>query len=117
MSLVPSKVPISNGYLTKIIAERARIERPDFIAQTSTNEVQKALAGKPLEEVVRSAPVTQETALAPESTKVIKLEGGRVSIVNHSPCSRRWKVGNPLLLAGREWSGTEIVILSENLPY
>ena len=81
-SLTIPDVPISNGYLTKIIAERARKERPDFIAPASINEVQKALVGKPLEEVVRSAPVIQETVLAPESTKVIKLDGGRVSIVD-----------------------------------
>ena len=35
-----------------------------------------------MEEVVCSAPVIQETVLAPESTKVIKLDGGRVSIVD-----------------------------------
>lgn len=46
------------------------------------NKGQKALAGKPLEEVVRSGPVIRETILAPESTKVIKLNGGRVSIVD-----------------------------------
>jgi hypothetical protein len=81
-SLTVPDVPISNGYLTKIIAERARKERPDFIAPASIDEVQKALVGKPLEEVVRSAPVIQEKMLAPESTKVIKLDGGRVSIVD-----------------------------------
>jgi hypothetical protein len=48
-------VPINKGYLTKITAERARRERPDFIAPGATNEVQKALVGKPLEKVVRSA--------------------------------------------------------------
>ena len=52
-------VPISNGYLTKIIAERAGKERPGFIAPASINEVKKALVGKPLEEVARSAPVIQ----------------------------------------------------------
>jgi hypothetical protein len=35
-----------------------------------------------LEEVVRSTPLLQETVLAPESTKVIKLDGGQVSIVD-----------------------------------
>jgi hypothetical protein len=45
--------PINKGYLTKITAERARRERPDFIALATTNEVQKALVGKPLEKVVR----------------------------------------------------------------
>ena len=47
-------VPINKGYLTKITAERARRERPDFIAPATTNEVRKALVGKPLEKVVRS---------------------------------------------------------------
>jgi hypothetical protein len=55
-----SEVPISNGYLTKITAERTRRERPDFIAPTTTNEVQKALFGKPIEKVVRFAPIIQE---------------------------------------------------------
>ncbi len=41
-------VPIDKGYLTKITAERARRERPDFIAPATSNEVQKALVGKPL---------------------------------------------------------------------
>lgn len=41
-----------------------------------------ALVGKPLEEVVRSTPVIQETVLAPESRKIVKLDGGRVSIVD-----------------------------------
>ena len=45
-------VPISNGYLAKIVAERARRERPDFIDPATTNEVQKALVGKPLEKVI-----------------------------------------------------------------
>jgi hypothetical protein len=36
-------VPINKGYLTKITAERARIERPNFIAPGATNEVQKAV--------------------------------------------------------------------------
>ena len=75
-------VPISKGYLTKITAERARRERPDFIAPVTTNEVQKALVGKPLEKVVRSAPVFQAKEQAPRSTKVIKLDGGRISIVD-----------------------------------
>lgn len=35
-----------------------------------------------MEEVVSSAPVIQEKVLAPESTKVIKLDGDRVSIVD-----------------------------------
>lgn len=35
-----------------------------------------------MEEVVRSAPVIQEKVLAPQSMKVIKLDGGRVSIVD-----------------------------------
>jgi len=30
-------VPINKGYLTKITAERARRERPDFIAPGTTN--------------------------------------------------------------------------------
>ena len=47
-SLTIPDVPISNGYLTKIIAERARKERPDFIAPASINEVQKALVGSVL---------------------------------------------------------------------
>jgi hypothetical protein len=38
-------VPISNGSLTKITAERARRESPDFIAPATKNEVQKALVG------------------------------------------------------------------------
>ena len=75
-------VPINKGYLTKITAERARRERPDFIAPGATNEVQKALVGKPLEKVVRSAPVVREKEQAPQSTKVIKLDGGRISIVD-----------------------------------
>ena len=75
-------VPISNGYLTKITAERARRERPDFTAPVATNEVQKALVGKPLEKVVRSAPVIQAKDQAPESTKIIKLDGGRISIID-----------------------------------
>ena len=61
-------VPINKGYLTKITAERARRERPDFIAPGATNEVQKALVGKPLEKVVRSAPVIQGEIQAPFST-------------------------------------------------
>jgi hypothetical protein len=36
-------VPINKGYLTKITAERARRERPDFIAPGTTNEVQKKI--------------------------------------------------------------------------
>ena len=76
------EVLINKGYLTKITAERARRERPDFIAPGTTNEVQKALVGKPLEKVVRSAPVMQEKERAPQSTKVIKLDGGRISIVD-----------------------------------
>ena len=75
-------MPINKGYLTKITAERARRERPDFIAPGTTNEVQKALVGKPLEKVVRSAPVIQGEVQAPQSTKVIKLDGGRISIVH-----------------------------------
>ena len=75
-------VPINKGYLTKITAERARRERPDFIAPGTTNEVQKALVGKPLEKVVRSAPVIQGEIQAPQSTKIIKLDGGRISIVD-----------------------------------
>ena len=75
-------VPISNGYLTKITAERARRERPDFTAPVATNEVQKALVGKPLEKVVRFAPVIQAKDQAPESTKIIKLDGGRISIID-----------------------------------
>jgi len=75
-------VPISNGYLTKIAAERARRERPDFIAPTNTNEVEKALVGKPLEKVVRLAPAIQEKELAPRSTKIIKLDGGGISNVD-----------------------------------
>jgi len=75
-------VPISNGYLAKITAERARRERPDFIAPAITNEVQKSLVGMPLEKVVRSAPVIQAKNQAPESTKVIKLDGGRISIID-----------------------------------
>ena len=75
-------MPINKGYLTKITAERARRERPDFIAPGTTNEVQKALVGKPLEKVVRSAPVIQGEVQAPQSTKVIKLDGGRISIVD-----------------------------------
>ena len=74
-------VPINKGYLTKITAERARRERPDFIAP-GTTEVQKALVGKPLEKVVRSAPVIQSEVQEPQSTKVIKLDGGRISIVD-----------------------------------
>jgi len=75
-------VPITNGYLTKITAERARRERPDFIAPVTTNEVQKASVGKPLEKVVRSSPVIQAKEHAPRSTKIIKLDGGRISIVD-----------------------------------
>jgi hypothetical protein len=75
-------VPINKGYLTKITAERARRERPDFIAPGTTNEVQQALVGKPLEKIVRSAPVIQGEIQAPQSTKVIKLDGGRISIVD-----------------------------------
>jgi hypothetical protein len=71
-----SDVPIKKGYLTKISAERARRERPDFIAPATTNEVQKALVGKPLEKVVRLAPAIQEKELAPQSTKIITLDGG-----------------------------------------
>jgi hypothetical protein len=62
-------VPISSGYLTKINAERARRERPDFIEPATVNEVQKALIGKPLEEIVHSAPVIPEKVPAPQSTK------------------------------------------------
>jgi len=75
-------VPINKGYLTKITAERARRERPDFIAPPNTNEVQKALVGKPLEKVVRLAPAIQEKELTPQLTKIIKLDGGRISIVD-----------------------------------
>jgi len=58
-------VPINKGYLTKITAETARRERPDFIAPATTNEVQKALVGKLLEKAVRSAPVIQGEVQAP----------------------------------------------------
>ena len=75
-SLTVPDVPISNGYLTKIIAERARKERPDFIAPTTTNDVQKASVGKPMENVIHSAPVIQGEVQAPHSTKVINLDGG-----------------------------------------
>ena len=75
-------VPITKGYLTKITAERARRERPDFITPLTTNEVQKASIGKPLEKVVRAAPVIQAKEPSPQSTKVIKLDGGRISIVD-----------------------------------
>jgi hypothetical protein len=68
-----SDVRINKGYLNKITAERARRERPDFIAPATTNEVQKALVDKTLKKVVRSAPVIQENEQAPQSTKVIKL--------------------------------------------
>ena len=47
-------MPISKGYLTKITAEKARRERPDFIAPALTNEVQEALVGKPLEKATIS---------------------------------------------------------------
>ena len=80
-SLTTPDVPISNGYLTKIIAERARKERPDFIAPATFNEDQKPLVGKHLEEVFRSAPVIQGEIQAPQSTKVIKLDGGRISAI------------------------------------
>ena len=56
--------------------------RPDFIAPATVNEVKKALVGNPLEDIVCSASVIQEKVQAPESTKVIKLGGGRVSIVD-----------------------------------
>jgi hypothetical protein len=39
-------VPINKGHLTKITAERARRERPEFVAPAATNEVQNALVGK-----------------------------------------------------------------------
>jgi hypothetical protein len=42
-------VPINKGCVSKITAERARGDLLDFIAPTTTNEVQKALLGKPLE--------------------------------------------------------------------
>jgi hypothetical protein len=57
-------------------------ERPDFIALATTNEDQKALVGKPLEKVVRFAPVIQSEVKAPQPTKVIKLDGDRISIVD-----------------------------------
>ena len=41
-------VPINKEYLTKITVERARRERPNFIAPATTNDVQKAIVGKPL---------------------------------------------------------------------
>jgi len=46
-------------------------EHPDFITPATITIVQKALVGKPLKEVFRSAPVTQEMVLASLSTKVI----------------------------------------------
>jgi hypothetical protein len=142
-------VPINKGYLTKITAERARRERPDFIAPGTTNEVQKSLVGKPLEKVVRSAPVILGEVQAPQSTKVIKLDGGRISLItvqmnfvkarvssllilkysylylppHHHPLlppplqTKLFVPDHSLNLAGREWSGTEIVILSKRLQY
>jgi len=70
-SLTVPDVPISNGYVTKITTEKARRERPDFIAPATTNEVQKALVGKPLEKVVRSAPVIQGKALKPAQNNLV----------------------------------------------
>ena len=70
-------MPVSNGYLTKIITEKARGECPDFIEPAIVNEVQKALVGKRLEEVAHSAPGPQKTMLAPQSPKVVKPNGGR----------------------------------------
>jgi len=59
-SLTIPDVPISNGYLTKIITEKARGECPDFIEPAIVNEVQKALVEKRLEEVAHSAPGPQK---------------------------------------------------------
>ena len=91
-------VPINKGYLTKITAERARRERPDFIAPGTTNEVQKALVGKPLEKVVRSAPVIQGEIQAPQSTKVIKLDGGRISLITVQINFKKARVSSLLIL-------------------
>ena len=75
------------------MAESARRKRSDFIAPITIKKVQNALAGNPLGKVVPSERVIQEKLLAPRSTKVINLEAGHVSIVNHYPLSRRWQVG------------------------
>jgi len=75
-------LPISNRYLTKITTKRARRERLEFIAPVTSDEVQKALLGKPLEKVVRSAAVIQGKYHKPQPTKVIKLDGDRISIID-----------------------------------
>jgi hypothetical protein len=75
-------VPINTEYFTKITAERARREGTDFIATATTNEFQKVLVGKPLEKVVHSAPVIQGKVQVPQPTRVIKLDGGRISIID-----------------------------------
>jgi hypothetical protein len=74
-------VSISKEYLRKITADRARRERPDFVAPGLIAQANKIALGSPLREVIRTAPEIQELVPEPLSTKVVKLDDGRVSIV------------------------------------
>lgn len=75
-------MPISKEYLRRITAERARRERPDFSLPGLIDQVQIASVGAPLQQVIRSAPGVTEKVEAPELSKVVKLDDGRVSIVD-----------------------------------
>ena len=75
-------VPISKDYLRKITAERARRDRPDFIAPEKISQFKNSQVGAPLQKVVRNAPVLPGKIVSPDSTKVVKLDVGRISIVD-----------------------------------
>jgi hypothetical protein len=79
---IVTDVPISKEYLRKITADRARRERPDFALPGLINEAQIASVGTPLQQVIRSAPEVTLKVETPELTKVVKLDDGRVSIVD-----------------------------------
>ena len=79
---IVTDVPISREYLRKITADRARRERPDFALPGYIDEAQIASVGTPLQQVIRSAPEVTLKVATPELTKVVKLDDGRVSIVD-----------------------------------
>ena len=79
---IVTDVPISKEFLRKITAERARRERPDFSLPGLIDQVHIASVGAPLQQVIRSAPEVTEKVEAPELSKVVKLDDGRVSIVD-----------------------------------
>ena len=74
-------MPISKEYLRKITADRARRERPDFVAPSLIERANKQSIGAPLLGTIRTAPSIPDLVIAPESTKVVKLDDGRVSVV------------------------------------